>query len=96
MKEFSTLEETGLDPVYWAQSQKWLDRGDGMAIYENQDIGHLQLGHRQFVSFGSTAAQLESDEPPQRLPDIGNRINWRYQLIGFIKHNSSQKEKNQD
>ena len=60
---------------------RWLERGDGVAVYENQDFGHPDLGHLQFVSYGSPAAQLETDVPPQRLPDIGNAINWRYQLV---------------
>ena len=36
-------------------------------------------------SFGSPAAQLETDHPPQTLPDIGGAINWRYQLIGTYR-----------
>ena len=64
----------------------WLTRGDGIAMYENQDMGHRELGDKRFVSFGSTAAQLETDTPPDRLPDgIGGTINWRYGLIGTYK-----------
>lgn len=58
----------------------WLLRGDGIAVYRNQELGHPQLGHVQIVSFGSHAAQLETAEPPTTLPDIGGAINWRYQL----------------
>ena len=80
------------DPVvgekYVKQVQRWLDRGDGCAVYENHDLGHPGVGHKQFVSFGSTAAQLETDTPPQRLPDIGNAINWRYQLVGTVRRES--------
>lgn len=64
---------------------RWLDRGDGIAIYENQDLGHPELGHVQFLSYGSPAAQLETEEPPVRLPDIGGAINWRYQLVGVYR-----------
>jgi hypothetical protein len=61
---------------------RWLARGDGIGVYENHDLGHPDIGHKQFVSFGSAAAQLETDDPPTRLPDIGGRINWRYSLVG--------------
>lgn len=60
----------------------WTDRGDGCAVYRNEDIGHPDLGRMKFVSFGSEAAQLEVSEPPSTLPDIGEEINWRYQLFG--------------
>jgi hypothetical protein len=63
----------------------WLKRGDGIAIYQNHDLGHPMLGHRQIVSYGSEHAQLEVDEPPYRLPDIGNQINWRYVLVGTYR-----------
>lgn len=74
-----------IDPEAHPTVQKWLDRGDGIAVYENHDLGHPGAGHRKFVSFGSNAAQLETDDPPTRLPDIGNQINWRYQLIGTYR-----------
>jgi hypothetical protein len=67
----------------------WLARGDGVAVYEDQYLGGANYGHKKFVSFGSHEAQLEVDQsglrglPPQRLPDIGNTVNWRYVLIGF-------------
>lgn len=60
--------------------ERWLGRGDGVAVYENRALDSGQLGHRQFTSFGSPEAQLEGEEPPQRLPDIGGRINWAYRL----------------
>ena len=63
----------------------WLQRGDGIAVYENQDLGHPELGEKKFMSFGSEAAQLKTDTPPKQLPDIGNQINWRYQLAGTYK-----------
>lgn len=68
-----------------ATIQRWLARGDGIAVYRNAELGHRDLGHAQFVSFGSPAAQLETDTPPQRLPDIGHAINWRYQLDGVYR-----------
>lgn len=71
-------------------------RGDGVAVYENHDLGHPEVGERQYVTYGSTAAQLETrrgtypssqshqygdDIIPLQLPDIGGRINWRYRLV---------------
>jgi hypothetical protein len=63
----------------------WLERGDGVAVYRNDDFGHPEAGRLIFVSYGSSAAQLEGDEPPQRLPDIGGLILWRYQLAGVYR-----------
>lgn len=85
MEEFKFLEDIGLDEEFWPTVQKWLDRGDGIAVYENHDLGHPQQGHRKFVSYGSKATQLEVEYPPERLPDIGSEINWRYVLIGTLK-----------
>lgn len=76
------IEGTG--PV-WVIITRWLDRGDGCAVYENQDFGSRDLGDRQFCSYGSTAAQLEVPVPPVRMPDIGSSINWRYQLVAVCK-----------
>ncbi len=70
-------------------------RGDGVAVYENADLGHSEIGLRQVVTFGSEASQLErcrmADDGradradynmlPVQLPDIGGNINWRYRLI---------------
>jgi hypothetical protein len=65
---------------------EWLDRGDAVAIYQNEDLGHRDLGHVQLVSYGSPAAQLPGDAPPPTtLPDIGGHIGWRYQLIATYR-----------
>jgi hypothetical protein len=66
---------------------RWLARGDGVAVYENVEFGHPDLGHRQYVSFGSHEAQIVGD-PPTRMPDIGDSINWRYQLVGTYQGES--------
>lgn len=68
-----------------ATVNRWLARGDGIAIYENVDLGSPDVGHRKFVSYGSTAAQLETETPPSRLPDIGDQIHWRYYLQGVYR-----------
>lgn len=65
--------------------RRWLHRGDGVAVYENHDLNHSGLGHRQFLSYGSKQAQLETSEAPAQLPDIGPTINWRYQLIATCR-----------
>jgi len=62
------------------QIQRWVDRGDGAAIYRNHDLGSLAVGEPRIVSYGSPAAQLEVTEPPEQLPDIGGAINWRFRL----------------
>lgn len=65
---------------------RWLDRGDHCAVYTNVALDSAGAGHRQFTSFGSKAAQIEPQHcdkdgmPPTRMPDIGSRINWKYQL----------------
>jgi len=84
MKKYASLEEAKMDSEFWPVAKKWLDRGDGVAVYENQDLWHPCLGHRKFVSYGSNEAQLETYDPPARLPDIGSQINWRYYLAGVI------------
>lgn len=68
-----------------AMIDKWLRRGDGAAVYQNADLGHQHQGHVKIVSYGSAKAQLEVPAPPARLPDIGQDINWRYQLAGVYR-----------
>jgi len=74
-----------LDREHHATVQGWLDRGDGVAVYCNQNLGSPAAGHRQFMSFGSPAAQFEASEPPRRLPDSLRQINWAYQLEGTVR-----------
>jgi hypothetical protein len=64
---------------------RWLARGDGVAIYQNAELGHPEMGDIQIVSYGSPEAMLEVEEPPQTLPDIGGKINFRYQLAGTYR-----------
>jgi hypothetical protein len=66
------------------QTQTWFARGDGAAVYQNHDFGSPNQGHIKIVSYGSAQAQLEG-EPPDRLPDTGDFINWRYVLIGTYR-----------
>jgi hypothetical protein len=48
-------------PDAWRQMGSWLARGDGVAVYRNQDLGHPQVGMPKIVSYGSPYAQLEVD-----------------------------------
>jgi hypothetical protein len=68
-------------PQVMAQIQSWVDRGDGAAIYENHDLGSQDVGMPKIVSYGSPRSQLETDDPPTTLPDMGGSINWRFQLV---------------
>jgi hypothetical protein len=79
------IEEMVDRPQSFRIIQAWFNRGDGCAVYENHDMGHPGMGDKKFVSYGSPTAQLEVNEPPQRLPDIGGDINWRYWLIGTCR-----------
>jgi hypothetical protein len=99
--QITSLEEVfdmleGDDPDFIDRSTKiiqgWIERGDGVAVYENQDLGSPDVGHKQFVSFGSEKAQLPGDIPPDRLPDIGGAINFRYWLKGFYRNIEVQEE----
>jgi len=79
-----TLTEEALRDILpegsWPQVEKWLDRGDGVAVYQNAALDSAGMGDRKFVSFGSPYALLTDAEPPTRLPDIGPQINWNFQL----------------
>ena len=72
-------------PQIQAMINRWLARGDGAAVYTNEDLGHRDAGEIQIVSYGSPEAQLEIPDPPTQLPDIGHRINWRYRLSGVYR-----------
>ena len=51
------------DPSWLAQvselTERWLARGDGVAVFENHDLGHRDLGQGRLCSYGSAQAQLE-------------------------------------
>lgn len=73
-----------IDPQNHDHVNEWLRRGDGIAVYENNDLGSPQLGHARFASFGSDAAQFPG-APPELLPDFPGEINWRYTLEGVYR-----------
>lgn len=74
------LDEAGFPDDVWTSFDAWFARGDGAAIYVNHDLGSPEVGQIRIASYGSEVAQIESPEPPDRLPDIGGQINWRWVL----------------
>jgi hypothetical protein len=86
MKTFTSDEiKEILDPQFWPVINGWLGRNDGVAVYRNEAMDSIGHGERQFVSYGSELSQLETKEPPERLPDIGGKINWRFRLEGIYR-----------
>jgi len=77
--------EVALDYDAVARINRWLLRGDGMAVYQNHDMCSHDRGSIVVVSYGSPEAQLETDTPPTTLPDFPGSINWRYQLIALYR-----------
>jgi len=68
------------------QVNAWLQRGDGIAFYVNSDLGSPDAGDLRMISYGSAAAQIESNDVPTTLPDgIGGSVNWRYQLEAIYR-----------
>lgn len=64
-KEFDT--EHAEEGVSWVESVAALlgrahSRGDGVAVYENSELGHPELGQWQILSYGGEEAQLETRE----------------------------------
>jgi hypothetical protein len=56
---------------------EWLDDGRSVACYQNHDMGHSEIGHRKFMSYGTSDSTFR--DPPDILPDT-DEINWRYVL----------------
>jgi hypothetical protein len=57
------------------------ERGGNWAAYQNQDLGHYDLGHMRFLKYGP---ECTLKEPPQRYPDTSDCIGWRYVLVGTV------------
>lgn len=71
----------GLDRLSLDLLNQWLEDGKTVAVYENVELGHPEMGHRKYVTCGTERSQLGM-VAPERLPDIGDQINWRYMLVG--------------
>ena len=91
LKQIVDLLDGGADEAFYADSERlfkrWLDRGDGIAVYENKAMDSTNMGHKKFVSYGSDEALLptpDSGVPPIRLPDSSIEINWPYQLVSIF------------
>lgn len=65
------------------KANAWLARGDGIAVYRNEDLGSGDVGSIKFMSFGSAEAQFVV--PPEQLPDFPSEINWRFRLHGVYR-----------
>ena len=81
VERLKELLDVGLRPIV----NRWLRRGDGVAVYGCVALDSSQYGTKQFMSFGSKESQWEGGEPPTRMPDIGRQINWSYQLLGTYR-----------
>lgn len=57
------------------------ERGGRWFAYRNEDLWHPELGHLKFLQCGEGRTYTE---PPKRLPDMPDAINWRYWLIGRV------------
>ena len=64
---------------------RWLARGDGVAVYRSQAMDSAWLGHRVFMSYGSPEAQISTtmtNLPPDACPtqSRGMGMAWAYRL----------------
>jgi hypothetical protein len=73
------------DPASMDLINRWFERGDGCAVYQNVALDSKGAGHKLFLSYGSPAAQLETPEAPERMPDIGGYFGWKYRLIATCR-----------
>jgi len=58
--------------------EKWIDKGDKVAVYKNEDLSSPEVGHKVFLRVGKGATLKKA---PKRMPDnpIIPRA-WRYRL----------------
>jgi len=65
----------GARPIF----ERWLARGDAIAVFRNHDLGHPQVGHTLFVPLDSEErGQVEVGRT--RAPDGNHGLGWRYLL----------------
>ncbi len=75
---------TRLSPAYLVYPpllERMRTLGGTWACYENQDLGHPELGHRCFLKYGPGCPCAEA---PETHPDTEARIMWRYRRIGYV------------
>ena len=81
-----------------AMVRRWLERGDGCAVYCNAALDSANCGHRIFLSYGSRAAQIElvdavQDAPPAQMPDTGRFATpWAYRLEGVCRRDQNAQQ----
>lgn len=67
------------------KTDKWLERGDGVAIYRNEAMDSSGFGDLQMISYGSSSCQWDGTDPPLQLPDIGSSVGWRFRLYATFR-----------
>jgi hypothetical protein len=55
--------------------------GTKWAAYQNQDLGHVHLGHLRFLAVGPRNTLRVA---PARHPDLPEEILWRYIFVGWV------------
>ena len=58
-----------------------LKPGQTWFCYQNMALDSASLGHLKFLCCGPGCTFIE---PPARLPDTAQSINWRYILVGYV------------
>lgn len=61
---------------------EWLQSGAHIAIYQNVDLGHYNLGHIKFLKVGGDSTFQTA---PPIMPDSDSQINYRYFYMGYIQ-----------
>lgn len=59
-------------------------RGGRWAAFQNHAMDSNQLGHLRFIKFGPGCTFESADALPERHPDTGDCIGWRYLLVGEV------------
>jgi hypothetical protein len=59
--------------------QRWVERGDGVAVYRCRELGRTSAPFRTTVSYGSAQSQIptEARVPPTALP-VNVPLQWSY------------------
>lgn len=67
-----------------AKFKNWLERGDGVGVFENSDLGHADMGNLVFTPV--TPAEEKTVRVGQTaLPDGSYGMGWRYLLRAVSK-----------